>query len=317
MVNADGGLAAPQPVPPDWLDRRLFPYESRFISIDGARVHYVDEGDGPVLLLAHGNPTWSFLYRHVIERLSGRFRTIAWDHPGFGLSTAPPDYGFRPRDHARIASQLIEALDLHDITLMIQDWGGPIALDAALDHVDRMRALVVGNTMFHPVDDDRFMSFVSRRMDSPFGRFLNVRLNFFPRFFVPMAMKRKPDREVRAMYRAPFATRESRHAHAMLPGEILRSHDFLASIESRIGQLTHLPILVVWPDRDPGFKERHLRRWLDAFPDHALVRLEGVGHYIQEEAPDEIADAITSWWPGPASAPRSGGTPSATRVGGA
>lgn len=284
------------PSRPDWVDSELFPYRSRFVTIDGARVHYVDEGTGPVLLLAHGNPTWSFLYRHLIERLAGRFRTIAWDHPGFGLSTAPAGYGFRPEDHARVAAGFIEALELRDITLMIQDWGGPIALDAALHHRDRMRALIVGNTMFYPVDDDRFMAFVSRRLDGRFGRFLNLRLNFFPRFFVPMAMKRKPSRRVKAMYRAPFATRESRHAHAVLPGEILKSHDFLAAIEQRIDALTHLPTLIVWPDGDMGFKERHLQRWRTAFPHHTLVKLEGVGHYIQEEAPDEIANAITAWW---------------------
>ena len=297
MASIEQPTLGTAPQRPEWVDSDLFPFQSRYVTIDGARVHYVDEGTGPVLLLAHGNPTWSFLYRQLIQRLSGRFRTIAWDHPGFGLSTAPTGYGFRPQDHANIAAGFIEALDLRDMTMMIQDWGGPIALDAALRHSDRMRALVVGNTMFYPVDDDRFMAFVSKRMDGRLGRFLNLRLNFFPRYFVPMAMKRKPSRRVKSMYRAPFSTRESRLAHAVLPGEILRSHDFLASIEARIGQLTDLPALVVWPDGDMGFKERHLQRWLDTFPHHSLVRLEGIGHYIQEEAPDEIADAIDAWWP--------------------
>ncbi len=282
---------------PDWYDAELFPYDNHFVDIDGARVHYVDEGEGPVLLLAHGNPTWSYLYRHLIERLRGSFRTIAWDHPGFGLSTAPEGYGYRPEDHSRVAAGLIEALDLQDITVMIQDWGGPIALGAVLTHPDRMKALVVGNTMFYPVDDDRFMSFVSRRMDGRFGRFLNTRLNLFPRFFVPMAMERKPSRRELAMYRGPFASTESRFAHAVLPGEILKSHDFLASIEQRIDALADLPTLIVWPDKDMGFKERHLQRWVERFPNHLLVRLEGTGHYIQEEAPDEIADALLRWWP--------------------
>ena len=282
---------------PDWLNDEMFPFESHFLDIDGSKVHYIDEGQGPVILMAHGNPTWSFLYRRLVNRLSGQFRTIAWDNPGFGLSIAADGYGFRPQDHATIAARLIEELDLREVTLMIQDWGGPIALGAALEDPGRVRSLIVGNTMFFPVDDDRFMAFVSRRMDSRVGRFLNTRLNFFPRFFVPMAMKRKPPRSVRAMYRAPFPDTESRQAHAILPGEILKSHDFLRSIEQRISAFADLPTLIVWPDGDMGFKERHLKRWLERFSNTTLVRLEGVGHYIQEEAPDEITEAIFGWWP--------------------
>ena len=79
---------------PEWVSGELFPYESRFIELGGSRVHYVDEGEGPVLLLLHGNPTWSFLYRHLVGRLRHRFRCVALDYPGFGLSTAPPGYGY-------------------------------------------------------------------------------------------------------------------------------------------------------------------------------------------------------------------------------
>src|SRR4051812_28438464 len=117
---------------PAWVPDRLFPFESRFADVAGARVHYVDEGEGPVLLLVHGNPTWSFLYRDVIRGLRDRFRCIAVDLPGFGLSRpVPPPYSFTPVEHAAVLEQLVVHLDLREATLMVQDWGGPIGMAVA------------------------------------------------------------------------------------------------------------------------------------------------------------------------------------------
>src|SRR5215472_10363858 len=105
---------------PPWIPERLYPFESHFAQIDGARVHYLDEGGGPPLLLLHGNPTWSFLYREIIKDLSDRFRCVAIDYPGFGLSRAAPGYEFTPAEHSRIVEQLLLQLDLDDITMMVQ-----------------------------------------------------------------------------------------------------------------------------------------------------------------------------------------------------
>jgi haloalkane dehalogenase len=122
---------------PPWLDERLFPCRSRFLELDGCRVHYIDEGDGSPLLLLHGNPTWSFLYRDIVKGLRDRFRCVALDYPGFGLSTARAGYGFTPAEHANIVERFLLTLDLRDVTLMVQDWGGPIGLGAASKHSER------------------------------------------------------------------------------------------------------------------------------------------------------------------------------------
>ena len=118
-------------VRPEWVDDKLFPFKSRFVELSGNVVHYVDEGEGPILLMLHGNPTWSFVYRNVIAELSGSFRCIAPDYPGFGLSTPAPGYEFHPADHARVVGEFVDRLDLRDVTLIAQDWGGPIGLTAA------------------------------------------------------------------------------------------------------------------------------------------------------------------------------------------
>ncbi|RZK32015.1 MAG: alpha/beta fold hydrolase, partial [Hymenobacter sp.] len=105
---------------PDWLNRSLFPFTSRTLEIEGNTVHYIDEGKGPVLLLLHGNPTWSFLYRHIVMHLSAHFRCIALDYPGFGLSTARQDYNFTPEEHSHVVEQVVEQLGLTNIYIMVQ-----------------------------------------------------------------------------------------------------------------------------------------------------------------------------------------------------
>src|SRR5208282_578788 len=134
--------AADEPIRPSWLREPLYPFESRYADIDGARVHYVDEGSGPPLLLLHGNPTWSFLYRDLIKGLRDRFRCIAPDYPGFGLSHAAPGYSYTPAEHARILERLVLELDLQGLTMMVQDWGGPIGFAVATRQPSRFAAFV-------------------------------------------------------------------------------------------------------------------------------------------------------------------------------
>src|SRR5271165_6586253 len=113
---------------PGWVDDQLFPFQSHFVEIGGHTVHYVDEGSGPLLLMLHGNPTWSFVYRQVITSLRDRFRCVAPDYPGFGLSVAAPGYGYLPEEHAEVLLAFIDRLDLSAATLVVQDWGGPIGI---------------------------------------------------------------------------------------------------------------------------------------------------------------------------------------------
>jgi haloalkane dehalogenase len=144
--------ADPSDVPPrpEWLPEHLFPLQGVHVGVDAANVHYVDEGDGPVLLLMHGNPIYSFLYRELITGLRDRFRCIAIDYPGFGLSTAPPGYRFTPAEHADIIEKVVQRLDLTGITMMVQDWGGPIGFAVATRNPERFSAFVIGNTWAWP-----------------------------------------------------------------------------------------------------------------------------------------------------------------------
>jgi haloalkane dehalogenase len=289
---------------PSWISPDLYPFEGHRAELGGASVHYVDEGSGAPLLFLHGNPTWSFLYRELIKELRDSYRCIAPDHPGFGLSTAPPGYGYTPAEHADALERLVLELDLTDITMMVQDWGGPIGFAVATRHPERFRAFVIGNTWAWPKSDLGTQIF-SRLMGGPVGGYLILKRNFFVENILPGNVKRrKLPPEVMDAYRGPFPTPESRRPLHVFPREILRSRPFLAEIERGLGALSDRPALIVWPTRDIAFREPERKRWEQLFADHRTVVLEGAGHYIQEDAAEEIVAAIRGWQPAPGAGPK-------------
>src|SRR5215831_4091649 len=110
------------------VDPDEYPFADHWLAYKDGRIHYIDEGQGPVVLLLHGNPTWSYLYRNIIKELRGECRLVAPDYPGFGMSTAPSGYTFTPQEHAEAIEEFVHHLDLKDLILVIQVWGGPIGL---------------------------------------------------------------------------------------------------------------------------------------------------------------------------------------------
>ncbi len=281
---------------PAWLDEGLYPFDGRFVELEGCRVHYVDEGEGPPLLLLHGNPTWSFLYRDTINGLSDRFRCIAPDYPGFGLSTAPTSYGFTPAEHARVVEHFLLSLDLSDVTMMVHDWGGPIGLGIAGRHPERFRALVIGNTWAWPVNGDPHFERFSGLMGGPVGRFLIHNFNVFVNLLIPAGTRRRrPSRRIMAAYRGPFSERSSRGPTHVFPREIVGSRDYLAGVESGLVNVRDLPALIVWGDRDIAFRGAERERFERLFPNHRAVVLRGAGHYVQEDASEEIVAEIRAW----------------------
>ena len=286
-----------EPVRPEWVPERLYPFADRYADVDGCRVHYVDEGDGPPLLLLHGNPTWSFLYRNLILGLRDRYRCVAVDYPGFGLSTAAPGYRFTPAEHARVVEKLLHQLELTDVTMMVQDWGGPIGFRVATRNPQRFRAFVIGNTWAWPKSDPGTQVF-SRLLGGPIGQLLISRRNFFVETILPRGVRRTTlAPEVRAAYRGPFPTPASRRPTHVFPREILGSRPWLAEIENDLRVLRDRRALLVWATGDVAFREPERRRWETVFPIHQTVLLDGAGHYIQEDAADEIITAIRDWQP--------------------
>lgn len=283
---------------PAWVDPDLYPFEDRWEGIDGATVHYVDEGSGVPILMVHGNPTWSFLYRDVIRGLSDHgFRCVAPDLPGFGLSTAPAGYGFRPQEHATVVARLVEALDLRDYVLMGQDWGGPIGLAAAARERDRVAGLVLGNTWAWSMARVPLAHVWSLGIGGPVGRRVVEQVNGFVQVATRFGAHRgRPTGHVREHYERPFPTRESRRPTWIFAREVTGASTWLAhEVEPALRSLADRPALLPWGTRDPVFPLAIRDRLAAMLPHATCVDLEGAGHFIQEDAPGEIAAAVRDW----------------------
>jgi haloalkane dehalogenase len=284
------------PERPSWFDREVFPVESHWLSLDGHRLHYVDEGSGPTLLMLHGNPTWSFLYRRLIAGLRNDFRCVAVDYPGFGLSTPAAGYRFTVPEHSDVVRRFVEALDLSEVTAIVQDWGGPIGMGAAVADPDRYTGFVIGNTYAWPsLSPDKAL--LSELMGSRLlGGLLNQRLNLFVGRMMPFLLQRELSDAETAMYRGPFPTSASREPVRVLPREIRTAQPFLARLEAELPLVTDKPSLLVWGDKDVAFKQPERRRWQAMLTRRRDHTLHGAGHFWQDDAGEEAAGVIRDWF---------------------
>lgn len=256
-------------------------------------VHYIDEGEGRPILFSHGQPTWSFLYRHIIVGLRDRFRCLAMDLPGFGLSVRPHGYGYTPSEHAGVLGELVDELDLDDLIGMGQDWGGPVMLRMAADRAGRVSGLVLGNTWFWPEHGHLDYWLFSKLAATRFGRWQIIEKNWFiKRLMFKLVTTDLPD-EVKAHYKAVQATPELRQGLAEFPSQLIAGSDWLEHLHRDVvDRLADVPVLIVWGMHDLGFAKRFHPRVRATFGDHVFVELPEANHFIQEDAPNKIVSAI-------------------------
>jgi haloalkane dehalogenase len=279
-------------VRPAWLDTRAYPFASRAIEIEGTRVHYVDEGDGPPVLLVHGLPTWSFVWRHVISGLRDRYRCVALDLPGFGLSDKPAGDAYRPEDQARRLAAFVDALRLKDWALVVHDFGGPIGLSLALDRPDAVRRVVLFNTWMWSLADEPRYARAGRLLASPLGRFLYERVGFSLNVVWRHAVRdRRYTRAAHRQYAAPLAEPAARHATWIYARELLGSSAWYESLWARRERLARIPALLVWGARDPAFA-RCLPRWRSLFYRVEVLELADAGHAPQETRGPEVVPVV-------------------------
>src|SRR5579859_236288 len=275
-----------------------YPFKPHYAEIDGMRMHYLDEGHGDPILLLHGEPDWSYLYRKMVPPLATAFRVIAPDYFGFGRSDKPTEIGWYTYDrHVDSIKALIEKLDLHGITVVVQDWGGPIGLRVATEMPERFARLVVLNT-----------GLMSPGEGWPSEGFMNWR-NFAERVGLDMPVAKvmqsscatELDEKTLAAYEAPFPTRESKAGVAAFPllvpihdgdpgaDSMARVKDFLAG--------WNVPAIVIFSDGDPVFRPEVGHRFAKMLPgahDYAEI-IEGASHMLQEDKGEDIASRILDW----------------------
>jgi len=273
-----------------------YPFSSHFFEIDGYRLHYLDEGpaDKPVLLMVHGNPTWSFYYRKLVSAFSKDYRVIVPDHMGCGFSDKPQIYPYQLRKHISNLTKLVKHLDLQNIHLIVHDWGGAIGMGMAVQEPSRISRFVVFNTAAF------FLPNVPKRIKMcriPFlGAFLVRGLNGFSQTALWMAtsQRKRFTSSVRQGYIAPYDNWKNRVAihNFVMDIPLENGHptrETLDEIEAGLKQFKHLPMLILWGADDFCFtKKDFLPEWEIRFPDAETVVFPHAGHYVVEDAHEQI-----------------------------
>ena len=300
-----------------------YPFEDRYLTIDGISIHYIDEGTGPVIWLMHGMPMWSYVYRKIIPLLvDAGYRCVAPDLMGFGLSDKPEaESAHTLQRHVTMMTQLIEQLNLKNITPVGQDWGGPIALRYAIENKHNIRALVILNTFIErfPANNKErracdiitsplpgiytflfkngvFSSFVVRRLDI-FRKFVWQKWQVGnPSKIFGAGMRRAVDPRAMENYLMPHDSAAKRAGIAafakLIPNH--KTHADAAYIDEIRHHLHtwHLPVLVISADGDMAWKPEEGKRISQIVPDGEFYLVKNAGHYLQEDAGEEVGQRI-------------------------
>lgn len=279
-----------------------FPFEPRYERVaEDVRLHYVDEGSGDPVLLLHGNPTWSYLYRKIIPPVvDAGHRAIAVDHMGFGRSERPAGHRrYTMRAHVENLLAFIRALDLREITLVMQDWGGPIGFGAAVEEPDRVARLVIMNTGVGVFPSDIDLPFHKRFLERGLGEMLCLGANLFVEGMAGGMSAEAATPQVMDAYRAPFPDYHSRvpilaFARNVPIGREHPTSAYMHEVAAKIPSLQR-PALLIWGMRDHVFPAPILGFWRGLYPDAEVVEIPEGKHYIQEDAPAQIAEAIVGF----------------------
>jgi haloalkane dehalogenase len=268
----------------DW--HSLYPFQSHETVLDGHHYHYVDEGAGPVLLMVHGNPTWSFYWRDLILALRKRYRVVAVDHIGCGLSDkpSPKNYSYRLAQRVADLNGFIEKLDLRKITLVAHDWGGGVGMGAAVAAPERCPWPI--HICHVPL----------------LGQVAVQGLNLFVRTAVRTTMA-KPERmtpAIKAGYMAPYDSWAHRVAVYRFVQDIpLRpshpTYETLLQIEQGLAKFRQHPVCLIWGMQDWCFSPWFLNRFIDIFPQAEVHRLDDAGHYVVEDAHEQIVPLMEAF----------------------
>jgi haloalkane dehalogenase len=272
-----------------------YSFEPHYLEQDGLRMHYVDEGRGDPVLLLHGEPTWSFLYRKVIPPLVRVGRVLAPDYFGFGRSDKPVEAGWYSYDsHYASIERFVEELELRDLTLVVHDWGGPLGLRLAVEQPARVARLVITNTGLYagrPPSDEwlRFREFVRR-----------VGTDLEPGRLVRISCVNDVSDDVVAGYDAPHPTPESKTGLVAFP-ELVPTEPEHPSVAAMLRVREALarwrkPALVIFSDSDPIFSPRVGERFAELIPGAEVGEpLAGAGHFLQEDGGDQLGERIARW----------------------
>lgn len=278
-----------------------YPFQPRFLDIDGHRLAYLDEGKGPAVVMVHGNPSWSYLYRNLVGGLRDRYRCIVPDHLGCGFSDKPAAYPYRLRNHIDNLERLLEELAVERCTLVVHDWGGAIGMGWAGRHPERVAGVVALNTA--AFRSDRMPLRIGICRWPILGSLLVRGLNAFARGATVMAVARPMRPEIAAGFLAPYNSWRNRIAvHRFVEDIPMDAHhpswETLVAIEESLPRLRQCPMLLCWGGRDFCFNRAFFEQWQQRFPAAEAHYFAEAGHYVLEDALAEILSLIKGFLAG-------------------
>jgi cis-3-alkyl-4-acyloxetan-2-one decarboxylase len=278
-----------------------YPFVSRYITIEEHRLHYIDEGEGPVIVMVHGNPTWSYYYRNLITLLSGDHRVLAVDNLGCGLSDKPQDYPYRLSNHIENLTAFLHRLDITKSSLIIHDWGGAIGMGYAGRYPERIDSIVALNTA----------AFRSSRIPlriricrwPVIGALLVRGCNAFARPAISMAVTKPLKKEIAEAYLAPYDSWKNRVAIYGFVRDIPLnpahpSYKTLTQVEMNLARLSEKnhPMLILWGGMDFCFSRYFYDEWCRRFPNAENHFFENGGHYVLEDCLETIKPIIQKFF---------------------
>jgi pimeloyl-ACP methyl ester carboxylesterase len=277
-----------------------FPFAPHYLNLGHFELHYVDVGAGDPVVMLHGDPTWGYLYRAFVPRLSQRGRCVVPDHMGMGKSGVPAvPYPYRLGHHVANLESLMLSLDLRDLTLVLHDWGGPVGLGFAARHPTRIKRLVLMNTWAFAQWPGGSLPRLLEIIRSPRGEAFVLAKNGYvrPALLGTTAHPEHLTAQVLEAYLAPFPTPESRRALLCWSRDIPvgaddASYAEMQRIEAALSMFTAIPVLLLWGVQDPVLPPAVLRMWQTIYPHATTCEIDEASHFLQEDAPERVVDAI-------------------------
>lgn len=288
------------------VPKQLYPFEGNTFDRAGLKLNYLDEGSGDTVVMVHGNPTWSFYYRNLVQAMSDRYRCIVPDHIGCGLSDKPGDdqYDYTLKSRVDDLEALLDHLGLIDnISLVLHDWGGMIGMAFASRYPERIKRIAVLNTAaFSLPQSKRFPAALWLVRNTPLGAFLVRGFNAFSGIAARVCCKRKPlSKELRDAYTAPYDTWANRIATLRFVQDIPlspkdRAWDIVAEVEAGLHRFKDTPLIIFWGEKDFVFSNQFRDVWKQHFPDAPCHSKPDGGHYILEDYADEVIPKLRAFF---------------------
>ncbi|WP_229130285.1 alpha/beta fold hydrolase [Ancylomarina sp. 16SWW S1-10-2] len=279
---------------PFLVDQEEYPFKSNWFEKDACSMHYIDEGEGIPIVLAHGNPDWSFLYRNIIKELAGEARLIAYDLPGFGFSDTPENFSYKPQEHAEwIRSLLFDHLKLDKFIIVVQDWGGPTGLTVATNHPDNILGTVISNTWAWKAEGE------SVKFSKFFRTAEAEKLIYEENYFVRTLMlknineKSRNNKAITDAYEMALPTPASRKGTLVFPQQITLAESWLQDLEKRLPLLANKPVEFIFGEKNITLgNPETIAKWRSYYPNANVQLLPNANHFTQEDNPESFVFSL-------------------------